>query len=173
MTLKDDAIGRVSEHFARLAELMARKNRGYTGHDPDPWANFREVEPLTTTEIGLMARTGDKWNRLKSLMLNPANDQVDEDIFETIDDMINYLAIMYDVMYERKLALAKMSEEELAAALTGMLEAAVSGNPGGKAEPEPWWRCRASYGITDEPCNARPDTAIHASEYPQYDHDFI
>ena len=110
--MKGDGISRIERRYAGLVDLMRRKNAGYAGASQDEWVNFRAIEPLATAEVGLMARLGDKWNRLRSLMKNPANDQVGEDVQETIDDMINYLAIMGDIIYERQLYIAKMSPQE-------------------------------------------------------------
>lgn len=147
-----DAIDRIDEHYNELVDLMRRKNAGYAGASDDPWVNFRAIEPLATAEVGLMARIGDKWNRLRSLMLSTKNDQVGESIFETIDDMINYLAIMYEIMQQRLFA------------QTGQLEPV--------AKPESWWRCRA-YIEGGEACNGYPDSTIHSKNYPLYDHDFV
>ena len=117
--MNGDGIARIRERFTRNVDLMYRKNKGYSGHSADEWKNFREIEPLATAEVGLMARLGDKWNRLKSLTLNPDNNRVDEDIQETIDDMINCLAIMGDIIYERQLNLANMTPEEIQQGITG------------------------------------------------------
>lgn len=90
-------VQRVIENYHKLGDLLLRKNRGYAGHvTQDDWVNFKEWEPLIPAHLAALSRAGDKWNRLKSLLSNPANDQVGESIFETFDDMINYVAIAKD-----------------------------------------------------------------------------
>jgi hypothetical protein len=91
----------------RLAELHRAKSAGYAGAvDNDPWYNFRTSEAFgVPAHIGVLVRMGDKWSRLQSLIRNPANEQVGESIYDTLDDIASYALIEKDLYreYERSL----------------------------------------------------------------------
>jgi hypothetical protein len=100
-----------SEEFLRLLgkmkEIHLAKNAGYAGNSPDPWINFKMskmfgVEPST----GALIRATDKMARIASLIQNPANDKVNESIYDTLIDLANYAIIAY-CLYEEEQVVAQ------------------------------------------------------------------
>ena len=87
----------------RAWDLHVRKNAGYAGADnPDPWANFRLSESFGVTAFeGCMVRMTDKFARITSLMRNPANDQVNEAIEDTLRDLAAYALIGVVLLSEK------------------------------------------------------------------------
>lgn len=77
-----------------MADLHKRKNAGYAGGTGDPWSNFREADSLGSSAFtGVLIRMSDKWSRIKSLKRNPANDQVNESMRDTLFDLAAYSLI--------------------------------------------------------------------------------
>lgn len=77
-----------------MADLHKRKSAGYAGQGGDPWSNFREASSLGSDPFtGVLIRISDKWSRIKSLKQNPANDQVNESIRDTLLDLSAYALI--------------------------------------------------------------------------------
>jgi len=84
----------------QMKDLHIRKNAGYAGDNPDPWANFRMSEMLgTPAHIGCLIRLSDKWIRVTNLIKNPDNDQVGENIKDTLFDLAAY-ALITVCLYE-------------------------------------------------------------------------
>lgn len=87
------------------ADTHVRKSAGYAGRDnPDTWANFRNslgwgVRPF----IGCMVRMTDKFIRAQNLTRDPANDQVGEDLRDTLMDLGNYALIGVALLDEERL----------------------------------------------------------------------
>lgn len=76
-------------------DLHKRKSAGYTGDNPDPWANFRDSERLGVPAWkGAMIRLTDKFNRAINLANNPDNDQVGESFEDTMTDLSAYAKIV-------------------------------------------------------------------------------
>lgn len=86
-----------------MRDLHERKNAGYSGGNADPWTNFRECEHfgIASTD-GVITRMGDKWSRLRSLWQNPANEQVNEPIEDTLMDLAAYSLILICLLREGK-----------------------------------------------------------------------
>ena len=85
-----------------MRDLHNRKNSGYAGQSNDPWINFRECELFGITSAdGVITRMGDKWSRLRSLWRNPANDQVNEPITDTLMDLAAYALILVCLLQEK------------------------------------------------------------------------
>ena len=88
-----------SPRFMELIEEMKAihlsKNAGYSGKDnPDPFANFRFASRFGVTAfLGCLIRMRDKFIRISNLVKNPANDQVNENIKDTLMDMAVYCLI--------------------------------------------------------------------------------
>lgn len=86
-----------------MKELHIRKNAGYSGDNPDPWYNFRQVESFGIPAVmGIITRMSDKWARLQSLWKKPENDQVGENIEDTLIDLAAYALIMVCILRERR-----------------------------------------------------------------------
>jgi len=89
----------VSTEYLKLLEDMAdlhqRKNAGYSGDNPDSWANFRNCEVFgVSAQAGVLTRMSDKWARLTNLWKNPRNEQVGESIDDTLMDLAAYALIL-------------------------------------------------------------------------------
>lgn len=89
----------ISQKYIQVLEAMKdlhiKKNAGYSGKDnPDPWANFREAEKFGVSPVqGCLVRMSDKYARLINLLKNLENDQVGENIKDTLMDLAAYALI--------------------------------------------------------------------------------
>lgn len=98
--------------IANMKDLHIRKNAGYSGLHDDPWYNFRQVERFgISTQDGIIARLTDKYQRYINLRDNPALDQVQESLMDTLQDFVAYCLILYCVMEEDAFT-AKEKEKE-------------------------------------------------------------
>lgn len=87
----DQTITQVAVH---MQDLHLRKNAGYSGIGNDPWANFRHASAFGVTPyIGVLVRLSDKFQRYQNLYKDPALDQVNESIVDTLLDMACYALI--------------------------------------------------------------------------------
>lgn len=85
----------------RAKQLHAKKNAGYSGSDPDPWANFRQCESFGVPVVdGCIARMCDKYSRYCRLRENPDNEQVGESITDTLEDLGAYALILVCLLRE-------------------------------------------------------------------------
>lgn len=83
------------ETFAECLTLMTAKNVDYGQQDVDVYANFRKslvvgVDP----KKAILVRIMDKVSRISTLIDNNGVSHVDEKLDETINDVINYFAIL-------------------------------------------------------------------------------
>lgn len=97
----------VSQRFIQLMEqlkeLHIKKNAGYSGADPDPWANFREAEKFGVSPVqGCLIRLSDKYSRMIHLLQNTENDQVGENIRDTLMDLAAYAIIAICLIEEEE-----------------------------------------------------------------------
>ena len=79
-----------------MAQLHSDKNAGYAGHqNENPLANFYASEEYIGISAyhGCLVRLCDKYERIKHLRENPANDKVNESIIDTTRDLIAYALI--------------------------------------------------------------------------------
>jgi len=84
---------RMDERFARCLGIARRKNADYTGGG-DPFKNFRLAESVgVPVARGILVRITDKVARISTLLDQPPA-VADEALTDTIDDAINYLAIL-------------------------------------------------------------------------------
>lgn len=94
---------RYIELLKQMKDLHIRKNAGYAGDSPDPWANFREAENFdVSTFKGVLIRMSDKWVRMKNLIKNPSNEQVGESIKDTLLDLASYALIAVCLSEEKE-----------------------------------------------------------------------
>lgn len=82
------------ETFNKCFSTAIAKNNDYGGSNNDPFANFRNSTIAgVTVEKGILVRLMDKMSRISTLLDKEAMVK-DESINDTIEDAINYLAIM-------------------------------------------------------------------------------
>lgn len=80
--------------FSACYETATRKNHDYGGSNNDPYANFRNSTIAgVSVERGILVRLMDKMSRISTLLDKQAM-VIDEAVDDTIDDAINYLAIL-------------------------------------------------------------------------------
>jgi len=80
--------------FDYCIQTAIRKNNDYGGSNNDPFANFRNSTIAgVTVQKGILVRLMDKMTRISTLLDKEAMVK-DETIFDSIDDAINYLAIL-------------------------------------------------------------------------------
>jgi len=81
------------ETFYRCLAISVAKNQDYASSD-DPFKNFRRAEMAgVSVEQGILVRLTDKLCRIGNLLEHDAAVK-DERIGDTIDDMVNYAAIL-------------------------------------------------------------------------------
>jgi hypothetical protein len=86
-------IASIRSRFARCLSIAAAKNADYAA-SPDPFRNFRRAEMVgVSVERGILVRLTDKLCRVSNL-LDADAEVKDERVTDTIDDAINYLAIL-------------------------------------------------------------------------------
>lgn len=84
----------MAKTFKGCLELSKAKNADYAGND-DPLANFRACQRFgVSIEEGILVRLSDKIARLERLLGGIEPHVKEERIVDTIDDAINYLAIL-------------------------------------------------------------------------------
>ncbi len=88
--------------FQECTELVERKNRDYSGENEDEFANFKACEILgISAEQGILIRWLDKLMRINNLLTNEAY-VTDEKIEDTLNDSVNYPAILKALIASRK-----------------------------------------------------------------------
>lgn len=90
--------------FQEAYETMKKKNADYdSGKSEDGLGNFRLTSKLAGISMpqGIMVRLTDKMARLGNLLSNEAQVK-NESLFDTIQDAINYLAILYFALESEK-----------------------------------------------------------------------
>ena len=85
---------RLEKLISEMVLLHKNKNAGYSGDNPDTWANFRDSEEIGISAfMGCMIRLGDKRRRINNLLKNPDNNKVGESIKDTLADEAAYALI--------------------------------------------------------------------------------
>lgn len=80
--------------FEKCYRTAVAKNNDYGGSNNNPFANFENATIAgVTVERGILVRLMDKMSRISTLLEKEAMVK-DEAITDTIEDAINYLAIM-------------------------------------------------------------------------------
>lgn len=84
-----------------MKDLHIRKNAGYAGDSPDPWANFRMSEAFGVSSfLGVLVRMSDKYIRITNLVKSPKNEKVGENIKDTLFDLAAYALIAIAILEE-------------------------------------------------------------------------
>jgi nitrogen regulatory protein PII-like uncharacterized protein len=87
----------------QMEELHVKKNAGYSGDSPDRWANFRMSEAFGVSAfLGCLIRMSDKYIRVTNLVKNPLNEQVGENIKDTLMDLSAYALIAICLLEEQE-----------------------------------------------------------------------
>lgn len=90
---RDEFLKNLEDTYAECLEIVKKKNQDYAKGD-DPFANFRLSELISVpVQIGIMVRIMDKLARIGNLF-SKRNAVVDESIEDSLNDAINYLAIL-------------------------------------------------------------------------------
>ena len=93
-TVKNPLLQDMVDTFSACYETATRKNHDYGGSNNDPYANFRNSTIAgVSVERGILVRLMDKMSRISTLLDKEAMVK-DEAVDDTIDDAINYLAIL-------------------------------------------------------------------------------
>lgn len=80
--------------FKACLDTARKKNADYAGDNSDPFKNFKNATVVgVSVERGIMVRLMDKMSRVSNLLEKEAQVK-DEAVEDTIDDAINYLAIL-------------------------------------------------------------------------------
>lgn len=95
---------RYLELLKEMETLHIKKNAGYSGQDnPDAWANFRMAEQFGVSAFkGCLVRMSDKYIRITNLVRNPLNEQVGENIKDTLFDLAAYALISICLLEEEE-----------------------------------------------------------------------
>lgn len=92
--LRNPLLMSMAETFQSCLLTAVAKNNDYGGSNNDPFANFRNSTIAgVSVEKGILVRLMDKMSRVSTLLDKEAMVK-DEAITDTIEDAINYLAIM-------------------------------------------------------------------------------
>lgn len=87
----------------KLGELHQKKSAGYAGDSNDRWANFRVSSSFGISAfMGTLVRMSDKWIRTTNLVKNPKNEQVGENIKDTLLDLASYALIAICLLEEEE-----------------------------------------------------------------------
>lgn len=95
---------RYIELLDQMKDLHVKKNAGYAGqNNPDPWANFRMAEAFGVTAFqGCLVRMSDKYIRITNLVKDNSNEQVGENIKDTLMDLSAYALIALCLLEEQE-----------------------------------------------------------------------
>lgn len=93
----------MKETFNKCFELVKKKNADYSGKETqDPFANFKKCEVIgVSPEQGVMVRMMDKMSRISNLLKQDAEVKT-EAIEDTLEDLINYAAILKSYIKNNK-----------------------------------------------------------------------
>lgn len=93
---------RYLELLEQMKSLHEKKSAGYSGADnPDAWANFRMSEAFGVSPFkGCLVRMSDKYIRVTNLVRNPSNEQVGENVKDTLFDLAAYALISICLLEE-------------------------------------------------------------------------
>lgn len=89
----------VEQTFTQCLDTLKKKNNDYAGEVPtDVYKNLRACAQFgVPPKMGVMVRLSDKFARIGNLMSQEAAVK-DEAIEDTINDAINYLAILKSIL---------------------------------------------------------------------------
>lgn len=89
--------------FVKCLNMVKIKNNDYSGEKAvDPFTNFRKSEAIgVRTEKGILVRMMDKMSRISNLIDQDAQVK-SEKIEDTLEDLINYAAILKSYLKQNK-----------------------------------------------------------------------
>lgn len=93
--------------FEKCVDVMKKKNADYSNSDINAFRNFQVVEQLGIMDVkkGMLVRMSDKFTRITTLLSNDGDAKVkEESVRDTIEDFINYLAILHAYLEAESLA---------------------------------------------------------------------
>lgn len=92
---REEYFNHIQGTFDNCLEISKRKSADYAGDD-NPFQNFDTSSIISGIPVtqGLLVRIADKQSRLTNLLSGREAQVKDESIADTIDDQINYLAIL-------------------------------------------------------------------------------
>lgn len=83
--------------------IMEAKNKDYTGGTADPFANFRASEVLgVPAQLGILIRCIDKFQRIRSFVVNGELAVKNEPVDDAIRDVINYMVLLGGMIQEKR-----------------------------------------------------------------------
>lgn len=100
MTEQEKYVRSAGAVFGRCLKILNQRSLKYTGTS-EPFANFESAAETADTDPiqGIMTRFGDKLGRIKyglrALRAGDFNEFPDEPLKDSLEDAINYLAIIY------------------------------------------------------------------------------
>lgn len=91
------------EVFDDCSSILANKNQDYSDED-DPFANFKVAEKIgfCDAETGLIVRTLDKFNRIKTYLEDGELSVEDEGFDDAVKDIINYCVLLLGLVQEKE-----------------------------------------------------------------------
>ena len=103
LEVKNVLIDDMQTTFTHCIETAKRKNADYAGENSDPFKNFKNCVFLgVPVEKGILVRMMDKMSRISNLIDKEAQVK-DESINDTLDDLINYAAILKSYIKNKSL----------------------------------------------------------------------
>lgn len=89
-------IEHINALYKKCLGVIQKKNADYSGKESDAFRNFDAVQffGITDTKTGIMVRLTDKFTRISNLLKKDPH-VVEESIQDSIEDAINYLAILH------------------------------------------------------------------------------
>ena len=100
MVTRDVLVKEVEATFQDCLGILAKKNVDYA-KEKDAFANFRLSEMVGVgPEMANLLRVSDKLARISNLLDKP-NVVVDETVADTINDSINYMAILKSMLFHK------------------------------------------------------------------------
>lgn len=102
MSRPNSLIINLERTFSNCLETAKRKNNDYGGVDSNPYANFSNSTIVgVSIEKGILVRMMDKVSRISTL-LEKESQVKDEAIEDTLDDLVNYTAILKSYLMDKK-----------------------------------------------------------------------
>lgn len=99
----DDLLNLHKETCEDAQSIMRAKNADYTGGSKDIFANFSSVEILgIPAELGILIRTLDKIQRLRSFIVNGQLQVKDEPVDDAIRDVVNYMVLLKGMIKDKQ-----------------------------------------------------------------------
>ena len=89
--------------IGEMKQLHISKNAGCSGHNVDPWHNFRLCEQFEiNTRDGIVTRMCDKYARYTNITNDPKLERVGERAIDTLMDLAAYSMILSIIINEKE-----------------------------------------------------------------------